>query len=58
MRRLEIVDLKGDTCALILVPLEATRSKRGLIEVWYQVKKDWLPEYPAIPIPLFNEWWP
>ena len=64
MRAIGVTDLLGDLWLLQLVPLRATQSDRGLIEVWYpclckgDTQHPWMNNYGAIPIPIFTEWWP
>lgn len=53
---IEVVDFKGDTSYFIRAS-QYQRNEHGLVEAWYWVVKDWLPQYPQIPIPLFNDWW-
>ena len=60
MTEIGIIDWKGDGCVLEF-PLanRYKKNRNGLTEFWVYTKfKTWLPEYPQICLPLFDEWWP
>ena len=60
-RAIGITDFLGDLWILQLIPLRATQSESGLIEVWYPCMCKGavdLDNYGGIPVPIFTEWWP
>ena len=61
MTVITVVDFLGDTTELIFTAkkwIGATRlTDDQLIETWVYADKDWLPNYPMIPIPIFTDWW-